>query len=201
MSWEPAYCTAAELAAYVKMTATVDEPRLAVIAAAASREVDRLCGRQFGLLDAPEARRYTMRYDGRRRAWFADIDDTFAVPTLVAYDSAGDQTYATELDDTVLAPSNAAQRGRPWTRLWVTSGAAGYARDALEVTAQWGWTEVPDAVHQATLIQGARLVKRREAPFGITGAGQDSPGLRLFSRVDPDVEVLLQPYARTWGAR
>ncbi len=202
MSWSPDYCTAEELAAYVGRTVGGEADLIASSVTSASRTVDRLAGRQFGLLDAPAARYVTASYDSCRRRWFADIPDLMTEVGLeVAYDTARDDTYATALDSIVLGPRNAVEDGRPWTRLWVTSGGVGGYADGLRVTGRFGWTEVPEPIKQATLIQGSRLVKRKTAVFGIAQQGEDSPGVRLFNRVDPDVEVLVRPYAKVWGAR
>jgi hypothetical protein len=40
---------------------------------------------------------------------------------------------------------------------------------------------------------------RRDSPYGVAGTGGDGNPLRLMAKVDPDVEVALRPYRRTWG--
>ena len=57
---------------------------------------------------------------------------------------------------------------------------------------------MPAQVAQATLIQAARLYKRRESPEGVLGNAEWG-SIRL-SRVDPDVAALLSRFTRL-GAR
>ena len=52
---------------------------------------------------------------------------------------------------------------------------------------------VSGASKLATLIQAARLFKRKESPEGVLG-GNDFGIVRVGTRVDPDVEMLLAPY-------
>lgn len=60
--------------------------------------------------------------------------------------------------------------------------------------------EVPDVIQMATLLQAARFFKRKGAPFGIAGSPEMGSELRLLSRLDPDVELMLFGQRRIWGA-
>lgn len=51
----------------------------------------------------------------------------------------------------------------------------------------------PSPVIEATLIQAARIFKRKEAPFGVIG-GSDLAVPRNIPALDPDVKRLLRPY-------
>ncbi|HEY9416934.1 MAG TPA: head-tail connector protein, partial [Pseudonocardia sp.] len=73
MAWAPAYVTADELKAFVRIDDAADDPQVDLAIDAASRAVDQHTGRQFGQVAAPEARRYTGRWDYAR--WVVDIDD------------------------------------------------------------------------------------------------------------------------------
>jgi hypothetical protein len=213
MAWAPDYCTVGELGAFMRISDTADDAVLARAITAASRSVDQATGRQFGLVASVEARYYTLEWDCKFRRWFAPIDDLMTSSgLLVAYDSLGDLTFSDTITGTSLAPANAAQVGQPWTRLWILPTATGFtggygptygpyvARpDSLRVTARWGWTTVPTAIVEATLMQASRLAVRRDSPYGVAGTGGDGNPLRLMAKVDPDVEVALRPYRRTWG--
>lgn len=59
---------------------------------------------------------------------------------------------------------------------------------------------VPVSIHFATLVQAARLVKRRDAPFGVVGSPEMGNELRLLARLDPDVEVLVANHRVWWAA-
>lgn len=59
---------------------------------------------------------------------------------------------------------------------------------------------IPAGVTQACLLQASRFFARRYSPFGIAGSPENGSELRLLSRVDPDVAVVLAPYRVWWGA-
>lgn len=137
------------------------------------------------------------------------IDDLMTTTNLVVKtDADGDGTFETTLTldtDFRLFDWNAAADSRPWTMI-VSRGSGPIApgslpmRDrAVEVTAQWGWTSVPAVVVQATLIQASRFFMRRLAPFGIAGSPDLGSELRLLSRLDPDVQLLLSGVRRYWA--
>ena len=201
--WAPSYASSEELAAFVRISGSADAAQLGLAVAAASRAIDRACsprdgvGRQFGQVDAPEARYYTARYD-RDLRWVVPVDDLMTLAGMsLAFDSAGDRTFATSLSVPLPRPVNAAAHGRPWTELLLTGDdSVTAARDAVRVTASWGWSAVPDAVKQACLLQASRLLIRRDSPYGVAGSPQTGSELRLLARVDPDVEVSLKDYVR-----
>jgi hypothetical protein len=64
----------------------------------------------------------------------------------------------------------------------------------VKVTALWGWTAVPVAVKQATLLQASRFFSRRHSPYGVAGSPELGSEIRLLARVDPDVGVSLRDY-------
>lgn len=192
MAWAPDYVTSTELKSYLRIGDTVDDTELGFAITAASRAVDRNCNRQFGLVAAPEARKYTACWDKNRCKWVVFVDD---FQTNVGLVVAGDAT----ITDYSLQPSNADLNGQPWTHLVLNSGGNG-KENGVTVTAKYGWTAVPVAVKQATLMQASRLFMRRQAPFGVAGSPELGSELRLLAQVDPDVKVVLGPYTRWWGA-
>lgn len=197
MPWAPDYVTTPELKAYLRISDAVDDVQVALAVTGASRAVDRATNRQFGLVADPEARKYTAYWDAGLRRYAVDVDDLMTVVGL---------TIATEdgaITDYDLKPANAAVESFPWTRFVVKPEAPfkpPLTEDAVTVTAQYGWTTVPVAVKQATLLQAARFFKRRDAPFGVAGSPEAGSEMRLLAKVDPDVAVVLGPYQRWWGA-
>lgn len=199
MGWQPAYCTAAELAHYAG-EATVSDPEMTLAAETASRSVDRACGRQFGSLDEPVARYYTAQYDGLRRVWVIPTDD-FATTDGLIVEAVGPQ-YDTALTGYLPAPVNAVVDGKVWTSLVVGSNASvapNASENGVRITAKWGWPSVPPAIKMATLIQASRLYARKSAPFGIAG-NLDVGEMRLLERLDVDLLTSVRPYVRVWGA-
>lgn len=197
MVWAPDYVTSTELKDYVRISDAVDDVQIALAVSAASRAVDRHTNRQFGLVDVAEARKYAASWDRRRSRYVVEIDDLMTLVDLAIVTASG------TVDGYVLQPGNAALQGRPWTRLVVTPESAVQpttAEDGVTVTARYGWTAVPAAVKQATLLQASRLFTRRQAPFGVAGSPELGSELRLLAKVDPDVAVVLGPYLRWWAA-
>lgn len=193
MAWKPDYITAAELKAFVRVTDALDDALIPHAIAASSRAIDRHTNRQFGLVAAPELRRYKARWNRRRCRWVIEIDDLMTAAGLVVATATG---TITEYD---LEPSNAAAEGKPWTRLAIRSANTVTIKgedSEMQCTGQWGWSAFPGAVREAALLQGSRLAARRDSPFGIAGSPQQGSELRLLARVDPDVAVSLTDYVR-----
>jgi hypothetical protein len=68
----------------------------------------------------------------------------------------------------------------------------------VKVTGVWGWSSIPYEVELACKIQASRLFVRKQSPFGIAGSVELGT-VRLSSRLDPDVEMLLKTYRRNFG--
>jgi len=160
----------------------------------ASRAIETYCGRRF--YASSETRYYT--------ADFGDelfVDDLISVTTLQT-DEDGDRTYEItwETTDYDLQPDNAALTLEPYTLITTTpdgsySFPAGM-RKGVKIVGSFGYaTVVPAHVREACLIQAMRLYKRKDAPFGVAGSGELGE-LRMISRLDPDVEMMLAPLRR-----
>lgn len=204
MAWAPDYATLAEAREYVtKHSSTVDDSFIALDLASASRAVDRATNRQFGLVAAAEERFYTPYWDRRLCRWVIEFDDlqttTGFLPTLQDVDGAD----IGDIDDYTLEPRNAAAKGRPWealvvrpTSTYVPTGL----RDQAAFTGQWGWTETPDPIKQATLLQTNRFTVRRSSPYGVAGSPDEGSETRLLARLDVDVAVAVGSFRRWWVA-
>lgn len=195
MAWAPDYVTEDELAGYLRIDDTDDNVELALAISGASRAIDGPDGanRQFGKVDAPEERTYKARFDYDRGVWVVDVDDYQTATGLVL-----------EVDGTAVAtfvkePRNAAQKGRPWTRISFTSDSEATPCSDSEVamTALWGWTSVPPVVKGACMLQANRFFTRRNAPFGVAGSPDAGSEMRLLSKLDPDVAIQLRTVRRT----
>lgn len=188
MAWQPDYVTTADLKAFIGITDSVDDARMAYAVTAASRSIDQFCNRQFGLLAAVQDRVYTAHWDVALGKYVVDVDDVMTTTGLVV-------TGAAAITDYTLRPSNADLNGRPWTRIILNSGGR-VTLDGITVTAKFGWTTVPVTVQQAALVQAMRLFKRKDSPYGIAGSPEIGSEMRLLAKVDPDVAVVLSPYQR-----
>lgn len=197
MAWAPDYVTASDLKGYVRIDDTDDDAFVALAVTAASRAVDRATNRQFGQVGSAEERLYTARWDRQRRRWVVEVDDLMTEAGLtVTVGAAAVATFDLE-------PRNAAQKARPWAQIAFTADSEALPSAApheVAVTAQWGWTTVPDTIEQATLLQATRLFTRRGAPFGVAGSPEMGSEVRLLAKLDPDVAVTVGPYIRWWSA-
>lgn len=203
MAWAPDYVTSAELKSYLNIDDSADDTELGYAITAASRAIDQDAGRQFGVVASAEERFYTARYDRDRCRWVVDIDDLMSTSGFDAQVQDTDGVDVGQINDYFLEPRNAAAQGRPWTLLVVKPDSSykptGLANE-VAITALWGWTAVPSAVKQATLLQASRLFSRRTSPYGIAGSPDTGSELRLLARLDVDVAVALRPYRRWWAA-
>lgn len=193
MAWAPAYASDEDLRDYVRVDDFDDDAQAGLAIDTASRAIDDHTHRQFGKVDTAVERLYTAWPDYERCRWVVTIDDVqTATGLLVAVDGTAVATYRLE-------PVNAAADGRPWTSLAFTSDSEATptgTEHEISVTAVWGWTVVPETVKQATLLQASRLLKRRDAPFGVAGSPDMGSELRLLAKVDPDVAVALRGLRR-----
>lgn len=205
MAWAPDYVTATELKTYLRLSDADDDALVAQVITAASRAVDHHCNRQFGT--AGGARYYRPLWDRQSSRWTVVIDDlTDDTGMAIAIDTEGDDTFAGAVTLYTLLPRNAEANGRPWTQLAISHlSDVQPCRPTVEevrVTVDaWGWTAVPTAVKEATMLQAARFYTRRDAPFGVAGSPDTGSELRLLARLDPDVAVSLRAYVRVYGGR
>lgn len=191
MAWNPNYAELTGIKAFLRIGDTADDVQLSLYAASASRAVDKFAGRQFGKVDSLETREYEGKWDAHIGKTVYEIDDVMDTDDLTVVVTAD----ASTITDYELWPLNAPQKGQPYTQLR-TSATTG----RLTVDALWGWTSVPDAVANATLMQVSRLAARRDSPYGVAGSPSDGSELRLLSKLDPDVMVVLDQYKRKWWA-
>ena len=66
------------------------------------------------------------------------------------------------------------------------------------LTGTWGWSAVPIAITQATIILASRIFKRLDSPLGIISGELGS--MRIGFRLDPDVQHLIDPYRKISAA-
>jgi hypothetical protein len=199
-----AIITSSDLKTHLNIGDAVDDTTIATAASAANDAVVHWCGRDF--TDAGSA---TARVFHPLNGRAVDVDD-FSTTTglVVATDTTGDGTYddTWDSDDFELDPANGLRHGQtfPFTRIRAVEGrmfpVVHRRRFSVEVTARWGWADVPGPVTQATLIKAARLFRRKDSPEGVAGFG-DFGVVRVSTRDDPDVIMLLGDYVRGGGSK
>lgn len=200
MAWAPSYVTAADLRSYRRLGDTGDDVELSLAAGSASRAIDEATGRQFGKTDSVETRTYDAGWSDRLGLYVVEIDDIQTLAGLVV--TVSGQSVPT-VSGYRLYPRDADKRRRPWERLAlraVTPDPLGSGLGEVSVTATFGWTEVPDDIKNATLLQASRFFADRNMPHGIAGSPELGNEMRLLAKVHPDVEVMLAPYCRQEGS-
>lgn len=193
------YCTLAELKASLNITDSIDDTALESAITAASRMIDDYTERFFyvnGSVGSPVTRYYTAV-----DPYTINIDDITTV-SEIASDDNFDRTFGTvwSTTDYMVEPINNPVKSWPYNRV-LAIGAYIFPYQlpqSVRVKGVWGWSAVPAEVNMAALIQSSRLFGRRQSPFGIAGSPEMGT-VRLFSRLDADVEVLLRPFRKNGG--
>lgn len=192
MSWAPDYVTSVELKNYLKIQHDSDDAFVSLWITTASTNVNDYCGRQFGLVDSPEERKYASVWDRHLGCYVAEIDDLMDTSGFALVDVNGDA-----VTDYEFGPDNALQKGKPYERI-LTSVCG-----KLAATAPWGWDQAaagPKVAKMGLLLQAARLAARRDSPFGISGSPGEQGEIRLLAQLDPDFRTSLKPFRREWWA-
>lgn len=191
------YCTLAEVKAALRIVDGVDDSLLETAVESASRLIDGFCQRSFYSAGTAS------RVFSVESSIVAEIDDASAV-TLVQTSSdlngVYDVTFAAT--DYQLEPLNRIADGLagwPITRIRAIGDYSfpNYIGEAgVKVTGTWGWAAVPYPVKQATVIQASRIFKRLDSPLGVLSS-PDLGYIRVGTRLDPDVQQLVEPYRQT----
>jgi hypothetical protein len=193
------YCTPEDIKIAFDVAST-DDQSLALAVTSASRLVDSMCGRTFGVTASAD------RYVNPLDAYCAGIPDAATI-TAVASDDGADGTYSTSwsASDWYGAPVGHigphGGTGWPFTAI-VAVGGRTFSRGTnrrplVKVTGTWGWSAVPEDVHQATVFLAAEMFKAREAPLGTAGMTDWGP---ITIRGNRRVVDLLAPFKRVSAA-
>jgi hypothetical protein len=133
-------------------------------------------------------------------SYVTEIDDLITLTTLQTSDGdAFGTTWAAK--DYQLEPLNGVVdglTGHPATRIRAVDDFLFNVLDGeatVRITGVWGWSAVPVAVKQATVIQAARIFKRNDSPLGIAGFGEMG-AVRVGVQLDPDVKHLIDVYRK-----
>jgi len=174
-------------------TATLvpDSEEIDQVVTAVSRTIDDYCGRFFYSV----AGTVTFTADDYL---FLPIGDWSSV-TSVKTDENNDGTCEVTLTsgtDYRLA-TNKVVPGWPYTAIQITSFGSHTlplgVTEGVEVVGTRGWSQPPAPIVAAALLQSTRVHARRQTPYGVAGSPEGGI-VRLLSRLDPDVELMIRPY-------
>lgn len=198
-----AYRTVSELKGWLGLSGSGQDTNLSYALDAATAAIDAYAGRQFDIDGAVVTRLYDCEFMD-----YADVDDIATTTGLIVKTLNADGSVAETLTlntDYYLAPYNSdkVEPVMPFTKIVMAIDKSGKVlptehRQGLSVTAKFGFSAVPDAIKQATLIQASRLFQRKNSPMGFSGNPETGqPAVVFLSELDPDVKNLIKPFKKT----
>lgn len=193
MALGDSYATLEELKDYLSLDDAIDDLKLSDALVTASREIEKFCGRQFNKADVASTRVYKTK-----RRHLALVDDFYSTDGLEIR-TGSDGTFPTlwTSSDYQLEPLNGivdGELGWPFYNIRAVGNQCfhTYCRGAsLQVTALWGWSEVPAAVKQSCLVMASEVFKIKDAPFGVAGYSDYGP---IRVKNSPIAMRMLAPY-------
>lgn len=199
MALTNAYCTLSDVKGALRIPAsdTVDDALLETAINAASRQIDGECDRVFYSSSA-------VRLYVAESSILCMTDDIQTVTKLETSDGEG---FTVEIPNTdyQLEPLNGLAGGipTPFTRIRATGAylfpvfaprSVNLDEATVRVTGTFGWSAIPDAIKQATILLSIRIFKRLDSPLAVAGFGD--LGVVRVGRTDPDVAAMISPYMR-----
>lgn len=197
MALTNAYASLIQLKSAIGIADGIDDPMLEMAIESASRQIDS----------------YTERYfynAGTAVKIFSPIDN-YVCPTedfitLTKVETSEDgESWDTEwaATDWQAEPLNGRSGGlvTSYTQIRAIESYLFPYRNGeatVRLTGQWGWSAVPIAITQATIILASRIFKRLDSPLGIIS--NDLGSMRVGFRLDPDVQHLIDPYRKIAAA-
>jgi len=196
-----------DLKTYIGISGSGQDDNIDNAINAACRLIDRVCGRYFFQDENVNAKTFTPISN-----IFLEVPDISTTTGLIVkLDENDDGTFEKTLTlntDFTLMPSNPkfiASAGdidyyEPYKEIRILNTRSSERFDPdiinnVQVTAKFGFSRVPDAIKQATLIQSLRLFKRKDTPFNVFG-NDETGTIELFNKMDPDAKELLKGYRR-----
>ena len=197
------YCTLAEMKTYLGLSGSGQDDNLENAVDSASREIDAICGRFF-YQTSSEAKYFTPI-----NALYVDVPDISSPSGLaLLIDTTDDGSHDKTLTintDFYTAPLDAGNevagvQAQPITQIKILDTRSSERFNPtivkqVKITCQWGWSTVPHAIKQATLLQATRLFKRKDSPFSTYGNPETGTG-ELFNKFDPDAMKLIKGYIK-----
>jgi hypothetical protein len=197
------YASLSQIKAALRIGAgdATDDALLEMAVESASRLIDAYCGRNF-LLGGTAT-----RYYNTDDPYVVQIDDARSI-TSVRTSSSEDGIFDITFDmtprtgDIQAEPINDYVGGLVWpfTRLRAIGDYVFPVdkENTVEVTAVFGFPNIPVTVTQATILQSSRIFARLQSPLGVAGFG-DMGIMRVGRSLDPDVSQLIEGYRRFRG--
>jgi hypothetical protein len=190
------YCTLTQVKAGLRITDSVDDTLLEMAVESASRAIDSYCNRVFYSTGTA-----VVRYYSPQDSYLCDIDDLVSLTSLYTNSDETQSSYNIlwSSEDRQLEPLNGLADGQPtpFTRIraigdYTFQTLNGEA--SVKVTGVFGYSAVPIAITQASVIQASRIYKRLDSPLGIISGELGT--MRVGTRLDPDVAQLVDGFRK-----
>jgi len=193
------YATLSDVKAALRITDNIDDTLLELCVESASRDIDGICDRVF-YQTADDTRTYVPT-----DSFLVETDDIVSLTSLKTSSSGETFDITWDATDYQLEPLNQQAGGieTPQYRIraigsylfpvWEPSNVN--AQEAtVQVVGTFGFSSVPTAVKQATILLAMRHYKRYDSPLGIAGFS-DIGAIRISSR-DYDIASLVMPFKK-----
>lgn len=193
MALTNSYATLQQLKSAIGIADGFDDSALEMALEAASRQIDSYTERYF--YNAGTATKIFAPIDN----WVCPTED-FITLTQVQTSEDGDTWDTTwAADDWQAEPLNGRAGGlvTSYTQIRAVEDYLFPYRNGeatVRLTGTWGWSAVPIAITQATIILASRIFKRLDSPLGIIS--NELGSMRIGFRLDPDVQHLIEPYRK-----
>ena len=192
------YATLSDVKAALRITDNIDDTLLELCVESASRDIDGMCDRVF--YQADDTRTYVPT-----DSFLVETDDIVSLTSLKTSSSGETFDITWDTTDYQLEPLNQQAGGieTPQYRIraigsylfpvWEPSNVN--AQEAtVQVVGTFGFSSVPTAIKQATILLAMRHYKRYDSPLGIAGFS-DIGAIRISSR-DYDIASLVMPFKK-----
>jgi hypothetical protein len=170
---------------------TPDDDEIDQVVTSVSRAIDDYCGRFFYSVAG------TVLYTATDFLYLP-IGDWSAISSVTLdEDNLGTPNVTLTASSDYRLDFDSVRPGSPYTAIKITSFGTKTlpvgVTEGVRVIGTRGWSAPPEPIASACLIQSVRVHARRSTPFGVAGS-PDGGIIRLLSRLDPDVELMLRPY-------
>lgn len=191
------YATLIQLKSAIGIADGIDDPMLEMAIESASRQIDSYTERYF--YNAGTATKIFAPIDN----WVCPTEDFITLSQVQTSEDGESWDTTWSADDWQPEPLNGRAGGlvTSFTQIRAVDSYLFPYRNGeatVRLTGTWGWSAVPIAITQATIILASRIFKRLDSPLGIIS--NDLGSMRVGFRLDPDVQHLIDPYRKISAA-
>jgi hypothetical protein len=191
------YATLIQLKSAIGIADGIDDPMLEMAIESASRQIDSYTERYF--YNAGTAVKIFAPIDN----WVCPTEDFITLTKVETSEDGESFDTEWEVEDWQAEPLNGRAGGlvTSFTQIRAVESYLFPYRQGeatVRLTGTWGWSAVPIAITQATIILASRIFKRLDSPLGIIS--NELGSMRVGFRLDPDVQHLIDPYRKISAA-